>query len=208
MFSKFFPKDFNFFEIFDKEVGTIEEAAHLFKKIVHYGEVTPEFRERMRDVEHAGDKIAYSIIEQLNKSFITPFDREDIHSLAKKLDDVIDQLDSIVSRMKVYKIKKPNKSLMEFSIIIDNSIMALATAVRGLRDSKHYDKVINACKEINKYESEGDKLRDSALSELVDNEKDPIEFIKWKELCQYSETVLDICKDCAHVIETILVKQA
>jgi predicted phosphate transport protein (TIGR00153 family) len=208
MLSKFFPKEFNFFDFFDKEMEHVEDASRLFKKIINRGEVDNESREQMRDIEHDGDKMAYAIIEHLNKTFITPFDREDIHSLAKKLDDVNDMINSIVSRMKVYKIKGQNKDLMEFSDIIEKSISALGTAIRGLRYPKKAQIVLDACREVNKYESAGDRLRDKALGELVDHEKDPIEFIKWKELYQYAETVLDICKVVAHVIETILVKQA
>jgi len=208
MLSKFFPKEFNFFDFFDKEMEHVEDASRLFKKIINRGEVDNESREQMRDIEHDGDKMAYAIIEHLNKTFITPFDREDIHSLAKKLDDVNDMINSIVSRMKVYKIKGQNKDLVEFSDIIEKSISALGTAIRGLRYPKKAQIVLDACREVNKYESAGDRLRDKALGELVDHEKAPIEFIKWKELYQYAETVLDICKVVAHVIETILVKQA
>ncbi len=208
MFGKLFPQEFNFFEFFDKEMEHVEEASHLFKEIVNHGEVTEEFREKMRDIEHAGDKMAYAIIEHLNKTFITPFDREDIHALAKKLDDVNDMLNTITSRMKVYRITRPNKYLIEFSEIIEKSVTSLGTAVRGLRNPKNMDKVLEACKQVSKYESDGDKLRDKSLGDLVDNEKDPIEFIKWKEICQDAETVLDICKVVGHVVETILVKQA
>src|ERR1017187_1804471 len=107
MLSKLFPKEFNFFDFFDKEMIYVEDASKLFKKIVNHGEVTEAFREEMRDIEHNGDKMAYAIIETLNKTFITPFDREDIHALAKKLDDVNDMLNTIISRMKVYRITKP-----------------------------------------------------------------------------------------------------
>lgn len=208
MLRKFFPKEFNFFDFFDKEMGYVEEAAGLFKKIVNHGEVTEEFREKMRDIEHNGDKMAYAIIEHLNKTFITPFDREDIHALAKKLDDVNDMLNTIISRMKVYRITKPNKYLIEFSEIIEKSVTSLGKAVRGLRNTKNMTEVLESCKQVSRFESDGDKLRDKALGELVDNEKDPIEFIKWKEICQDAETVLDICKVVGHVVETILVKQA
>jgi len=208
MLRKLFPKEFNFFDFFDKDMGYVEEAAHLFKTIVKHGEVTDEFREKMRDIEHDGDKMTYAIIEHLNKTFITPFDREDIHSLAKKLDDVNDMLNTIISRMKVYRITKPNKYLIEFSEIIENSVVALGVSVRGLRHLKNMAVVLEACKQVGKYESEGDKLRDISLGDLVDNEKDPITFIKWKEIYQEAETVLDICKVVGHVVETILVKQA
>ena len=208
MLSKLFPKEFNFFDFFDKEMGYVEDASKLFKKIVNHGEVTEAFREEMRDIEHNGDKMAYAIIETLNKTFITPFDREDIHALAKKLDDVNDMLNTIISRMKVYRITKPNKYLIEFSEIIEKSTASLVTAVRGLRNTKNMNAVLEACRQVSKFESEGDKLRDKSLGDLVDNEKDPFEFIKWKEICQDAETVLDICKVVGHVVETILVKQA
>jgi predicted phosphate transport protein (TIGR00153 family) len=186
----------------------VVEASSLFKTIIFHGEVDNESREKMRDIEHDGDKMAYAIMEHLNKSFITPFDREDIHSLAKVIDDITDMLNTIVRRMKVYKIKQPNKYMIEFSELIEKSIASLNIAMRGLRSIKNMDTVLEACKEVHRYESDGDKLRDKALAELVDNEKDPIEFIKWKELYQEAETVLDICKAVAHVVETIVVKQA
>ncbi|MCE5300526.1 MAG: DUF47 family protein [Spirochaetia bacterium] len=208
MLRRFFPKNFDFYDFFDKEMVYVEDASRLFKEIAARGEVSVENREKMREIEHNGDKMAYAIIDNLNKTFITPFDREDIHSLAKKLDDVNDILNTIVSRMKIYKMKKPNKYLVEFSEIIEKSIEALGIAVRGLRDTKKMNIVINACKEVSRYESAGDKLRDTALGELIEKEKDPIEFIKWKEIGQEAETVLDICKVVAHTVETILVKQA
>jgi uncharacterized protein len=208
MFEKMFPKEFNFFDFLDKEVEIVVHASTLFKEIVAKGDVTDDLREKMRDIEHEGDKMAYAIIDHLNKTFITPFDREDIHTLAKKLDDVNDMINTIVSRMKVYKIKKISKELVEFASLIDESVTALACAVKGLRNMKHSENTLKSCMDISKLESKGDKLRDTAIGDLFDNEKDAIEIIKWKELYQEAETVLDICKVVAHVIESIMVKQA
>ncbi len=207
MFRKFLPQDFNFFEFFEKEVEIVVRAAKFFNEIVNKGEVDIESREKMRDIEHEGDKIAYSIIDHLNKIFITPFDREDIHALAKKLDDINDILSTIVSRLKVYKIKKADAYLIEFGKIIEKSTTALACAIKGLRNMKNSKEIISSCLDMNKLESEADKLRDKALEDLFEKEKDPIEVIKWKEIYQDAETVLDICKASAHVIESILVKQ-
>ncbi len=207
MFRRFLPQDFNFFEFFDKEVDYVVQAANIFNDIVNKGEVDVATREKMRDIEHEGDKIAYSIIDHLNKTFITPFDREDIHDLAKKLDDVNDMLNTIVSRLKIYKIKRTDPYLIEFGKMIENSTAALSCAVKSLRDIKNSKKIINSCLDMNKLESEADKLRDRALENLLEKEKDPIEIIKWKEIYQDAETVLDICKATAHVIESILVKQ-
>lgn len=207
MFKKFLPQDFNFFEFFDKEVDYVVQAAKLFNEIIKKGEVDIESREKMRTIEHEGDKIAYSIIDHLNKTFITPFDREDIHALAKKLDDINDMLNTIVSRLKIYKIKKVDSYLLEFGKIIENSTASLSCAIKSLRDIKNTKTIIASCLDMNRFESEADKLRDRALENLLENEKDPIEIIKWKEIYQDAETVLDICKAAAHVIEAILVKQ-
>lgn len=208
MFRKFLPQDFNFFDFFDKEVECVVQASKIFNEIIKKGEVDTEAREKMRYIEHEGDKIAYAVIDHLNKTFITPFDREDIHSLAKKLDDVNDMLNTIVSRLKVYKIKKVNNYLLKFGELIEQSVSSLECGIKRMRNMKNADIILKSCLDMNRLESEADKLRDAALEELMEKEKDPIEIIKWKEIYQDAETVLDICKATAHVIESIIVKQA
>lgn len=208
MFEKFFPREFNFYDFLDKEADMVVQAGALFKDIVAAGDVNDTNREKMRDIEHEGDRMAYAIIDHLNKTFITPFDREDIHTLAKRLDDVNDTINTIVSRMKVYRITKVSPDLVEFAALIEQSVKALACAIKGLRNMKGMDNTLKSCLDIAKLESAGDKLRDRALEELFDKQKDLIEIIKWKELYQEAETVLDICKVVAHVVESILVKQA
>jgi len=208
MFRKFLPQDFNFFDFFNKEVDYVVQAAKLFNEIVKKGEVDQETREKMRTIEHEGDKIAYQIIDHLNKTFITPFDREDIHALAKKLDDVNDMLNTIVSRLRIYKIKNVDEILIEFGKLIEESVNSLACAINHLNNMKNANIILSSCLNMNRLESEADKLRDRALEDLLSKEKDPIEVIKRKEIYQDAETVLDICKATAHVIESILVKQA
>jgi uncharacterized protein len=199
MLFKFLPQEFNFFDLFEKQVGYAVQAASYFKELT---------AKKMRDIEHAGDEVAHTIIEQLNKTFITPFDREDIHSLVKELDDVIDTINTIVSRLVVYKVTGVNKNLIEFSSMIDNSVRAVSQAVKGMRDLKHSHTVMDACVEINRLENMGDSKRDMVLAELFETEKNPITVIKLKEIYQDAETVLDICEDVAHVVSSILVKQA
>lgn len=208
MFFKFLPKEFNFFDLFDKQVGYAVDAAVHFKKILSNGPIDEASHQRMREIEHQGDDVAHTIIDQLNKTFITPFDREDIHALAKELDDVIDMINTIVNRLVVYKIGHTDKNLIEFASVIEESIRALACAVTGMRDMKHSKAVSDACVEINRLENVGDSMRDAVLAELFEKEKDPIVVIKLKEIYQDAETVLDICEDVAHVVGSILVKQA
>jgi uncharacterized protein len=208
MIFKFFPKDHNFFDLFEDQVGYAVSAAKCFKEIVANGTVNQYAVERMKAIEHQGDDVAHKILDQLNKTFITPFDREDIHRLVKELDDVIDMINTIVNRLNVYKVTGINKNLVEFSSVIEDSVGALARAIQGMRNVKNYKIVSDACVEVNRLENVGDSMRDEMLAELFQREKDPITLIKWKEIYQDSETVLDICEDVAHVVDSILVKQA
>lgn len=208
MIFNFIPKEFNFFDLFEKQIDCAVEGAAHFRKIVAKGVVDDEDSKKIKDIEHKGDEAAHLIIDRLDKSFITPFDREDIHSLAKELDDIIDMINTIVNRMKVYRVTGVDKNLVEFASIIEDSVRTVAIAVKCMRNMKHTGALVNACVEVNRLENVGDDLRDKVLAELFENEKDPIKVIKMKEIYQDAETVLDICEDVAHVVGSILVKQA
>lgn len=207
MFSKLIPKEFNFFDLFEKQVGYAVDAAKHFKMVTSAQEVSEDALSKMQNIEHQADDVAHTIIAQLDMTFITPFDREDIHALAKEIDNIVDMLNTIVSRMKVYKVKGVNKNLVEFAPVIEQSITSVASAVSGLGNKKNSRLVSEACVEVNRLENVGDAMRDNVLAELFETEKNPIEVIKWKEIYQDAETVLDICEDVANVVESILVKQ-
>lgn len=208
MFSILLPKEVNFFDLFEKQAGCAVEAADCFKELVSKNHLDEESLKKMEDIEHKADDVAHDIFDQLNKTFITPFDREDIHALAKELDDVVDMIYTILNRMKVYHVEHVDKNLIEFSNVIYDSVHAVERAVKGLRNLKNTNDVLEACVEINRLENVGDAMRDSCLGQLFENAKDPIYLIKWKEIYQDAETVLDICEDVAHVVQSILVKQA
>ncbi|MDD5568432.1 MAG: DUF47 family protein [Candidatus Omnitrophota bacterium] len=208
MFFNLIPKEFNFFDLFEKQVSYAVEATAAFRELASKGRIDEQGIERIRLIEHQGDEVAHTIIDQLNKTFITPFDREDIHALAKELDDVIDMINTIVNRMMVYKITNVNKNLVAFASAIEESVQAVACMVRAMRNMKNAKAISESCVEINRLENVGDTMRDKVLAELFETEKDPIAVIKWKEIYQDSETVLDICEDVAHVVSSIMVKQA
>ncbi|MCX5714164.1 MAG: DUF47 family protein [Candidatus Omnitrophica bacterium] len=209
MFAKFLPKEFNFFDLFDKQANCAVEAALFFKEIASKGAVTDASLEKMEAIEHKGDDVAHDIIEHLNKTFITPFDREDIHALAKELDDVIDMLNTIVSRLKIYKLTSIDDHLIEFAAVIEESVNAVSSTVKGLRHMKNTKSIQESCVEINRLENVGDTMRDTILADLFEKSKnDPISVMKLKEIYQDAETVLDICEDVTHVINGILLKQA
>ena len=208
MWRKFLPREFNFNELFEKQIGYAVEAASCLRKIAESGTVDENTFNKVKTLEHQCDEITHEIMGQLNKTFITPFDREDIHALAKELDDIVDTINTLVNRLKVFKITGVDKTLVEFASVIEDSVHAVVQAIKGLRDMRHVQSVREACVEINRLENVGDAMRDRVHGELFDNEKDPITIIKWKEIYQEAETILDICEDVAHIVETILMKQA
>jgi predicted phosphate transport protein (TIGR00153 family) len=208
MILSFFTNRFNFFDLFEEQVSHAVEAARFFKEVVVQDHVSEAILSEMARIEHQGDDAAHTIIQRLNQTFITPFDRQDIHALVMELDDVTDMIHNIVSRLAVYGIAGVDKNLVEFAAVIEQSVQAVAIAVGGLRHIKNVRVVFDACVEVNRLENVGDVMRDRVLAELFANTKDPIVVLKWKDIYQDAETVLDVCEDVVHVIDSIMVKQA
>jgi uncharacterized protein len=207
MILKFFVNRCNFFDLFEEQVGHAVAAACFFREVTARGRVTEEMLNQMAHIEHQGDNVAHTIIQQLNKTFITPFDRQDVHALAMELDDITDMIHNIVSRLRVYGITGVDQNLVEFAAVIEQSVRAVAQAIGGLRHSKNARVVFDACVEVNRLENVGDVMRDRVLAELFATATDPILVIKWKDIYQDAETVLDVCEDVVHVISSIVVKQ-
>jgi hypothetical protein len=208
MLSRFFPKDFNFFDLFDRQSECMVEIADCLKKSVEKGTIDEFYLRKIHEIEAKADESAGMVIRQINKSFITPFDREDIHSLTKALDDVIDMVNTISNRLTTYKVTAVKKNLIEQSLVIEEAARALTSAVKGMRDMKNYEVVMASCVEVSRLENISDSLRDSAIAALFDTETDAAAIIKWKEIYEVSEAVLDICEDAAHVVESIMLKQS
>jgi predicted phosphate transport protein (TIGR00153 family) len=208
MLIKFFPKEVDFFELFNRQIACAVDAATCFQETITNGEINEDFLSKLSMHEHNADNATYQIISQLNKTFITPFDREDIHSLALEIDNIVDMLTTITNRLVVYKIKQTNKNLVDFSKIITDSVKALASAIKLMDEHKNAQKVVEACLEVARLENVGDSIRDRVLAELFETEKDFIAVIKWKEIYEDAETVLDICEDVAHAVSNILVKHS
>ena len=203
-----FPKETNFFDMFDQLAAIAVEASDYFYDITSKGIYNEDVVSKMQDIEHRGDQITHTIIDSLNKTFITPFDREDIHALANELDSIIDMLNTMINRMRVYRISGVNNDLIEFAEVLKKSTAAVELAVKALRDTKNLMSAREHCIEINRLEHVGDRMRDTILGKLFDNATDPIYLIKWKEIIIDAETTLDICEDVANVIESIIVKWA
>ena len=192
MFRKFLPQETDFLDLFEKQVSFAVDAVKKFREIISYPGLLEEATyKQIQDIEHQGDDAAHAIIDQLNKTFITPFDREDIHALAKEIDDIVDMINTISNRLKVYKVPGGDKNLMEFAAVIEESVLAVARAVKGMHNTKNTNAVLEACVEINRLENVGDAMRDRVLAQLFETAKDPIFVIKWKEI--YEALYIGVC---------------
>lgn len=204
----FLPKEYEFFDMFDKLAEYAVSASNQFQENLNMASFNEADVKKIKEIERAADKIVYEIVEKLNKTFITPIDREDIHSLAHELDSVIDYMLKVSNHMKTYKITEILPKFREEAKLISRSVESLSKAVIGLRNMKDPKSILRYCNEVNLIEDEGDQLRNDVIAELFGGEYDAISIMKWKDIFQTSEKVLDQCDDVSKIIESILVKQA
>ena len=200
------PKEDKFFDLFDRQAENLVRAAEFYNKAITEANLSPENVREMHEFEHYGDEMTHAIINTLNETFITPFDREDILALANRMDDIVDNLYLLINRFYLYKITAPTEYSKKLAGTIDHAIKELTKAVATLRSNKHMKDTLRHCVEINRLENEGDVLRDEAISSLFANEKDPIMVIKQKELYEIAEVTTDFCEHVANMVESILVK--
>jgi predicted phosphate transport protein (TIGR00153 family) len=159
--------------------------------------------DQLQAIEHRGDEMTHGIITALNQTFITPFDREDIHRLTSSLDDVLDFVNAAGVRLRLYKIKTPPSIAAELAAMIVEQSEELAQGVSLLEKNKL---VLEHCVEVHRLENEADRLSRKAIADLFDNEKDPIQLIKIKELYEVLETATDKAEDAANVLEAVALK--
>lgn len=207
MLFKFIPNEMKFFDLFDEQGKNILAAASHFKTMAEAGRFDDAGVQRMRDIEHEGDSLTHETIDTLNRTFITPFDREDIHALTCELDDVTDFIHAVTTRIRLYKLDGRDEHIVQFADVVTQSTAALAKAVGGLRDAKRTRRILDFCIEVNRLENVGDQLREASIANLFETEKDPIAVIKRKEIYESLEALLDKCEDVVNIVEGILVKQ-
>ncbi|MBO7237835.1 MAG: DUF47 domain-containing protein [Elusimicrobiaceae bacterium] len=200
------PKEVKFFDLFDKQAENLVLSADFYKKIIDEGAFTPENVRAMHEKEHYGDELTHTVINTLNETFITPFDREDIMALANHMDDILDAMYMITNRFALYKITNPSEPSKKLADILARATKSLQKAINTLRNKKSMKETLMQCVEINRLENEADVVRDEAISSLFEKEKDPIAIIKHKELYEEAENAVDFCEHTAAVIESILVK--
>jgi predicted phosphate transport protein (TIGR00153 family) len=201
----FIPKEEKFFKLFKEMTKNIIEGAQLLKDMLDHFENPAESQRRIKEVEHKGDSITHEIISTLNKTFITPLDREDIYSLASKLDDILDLIDASSQRVIMYNVESIPSEAKSLGFIILQSCLVVDKAVAML-GKKANEKIFEACVEINALENEADRVSREAISRLFDEEKDPIQLLKWKEIYETLEKATDKCEDAANILESVVVK--
>ena len=207
MFS-LFPKKDILFELFEKSVLNVHEGAKALKDFFeNYTDLTTKVQ-KIKDLEHGGDNVTHQILDHLAQTFITPLDREDIHHIAQRLDDILDQVDMAANRMILFNIPKPTEEAKEFSWILSKSTGLLIKAISYLRNLKKSHNILHCCLEIHTLENDADRLMQRAIGKLFDEACDAKEIIKWKDIYQILESATDRCEDVADVLHTIIVKHA
>jgi len=205
LLQRFLPREEDFFELFVKQAQNIERGALALVELLSHYTGVPEQVQNIKAIEHEGDEITHGILTKLNQTFITPFDREDIHALSSQLDDVIDLIDAAASRFVLYRIASVKPGTLELTKVLLLASTEVTAAVRAL-DSPN--EALTHCVEVNRYENESDRLCRSLIAQLFDEEKDSIQIIKWKEIFEVIETAVDKCEDVANVIEGVILKSA
>lgn len=207
----FVPKDHSFFPLFEHDAQNLVKAAELLKELFNTTNVEEHERifKEIKDVEHIGDEITNKTYEQLNKSFITPFDREDIHELTANIDDVVDSINGIARRICLYRPKKMMSIYKEMAEMVYEGAKEIETAIHCLKDPvSNKDKITRACEIVTSIEHKADELYFKGVSELFEKEEDPKELIKNNKILEILERCVDEEEDVTDTLKTILIKMA
>jgi predicted phosphate transport protein (TIGR00153 family) len=199
------PREEKFYTLFQDDARNVLAAARLLEQFFRNYDERERLASQLRDAEHAGDQISHDIGHKLEATFVTPFDREDIHALISRLDDILDFIEEVADTCILYAIDKPSTVAVSQAEIIVRQCEQLAAALGKLRDFKDLEQ---HWIEIHRLENEGDRLVRQAMAGLFKNGQDPIDVIKWKDVDSLGEKAIDACEYAANVIERIVGKHA
>ena len=199
------PRSDDFNGMFVALAENIHQSSQVLVELVQMNQDPMIPAERIKDLEHSGDNMTHNLLTRLNQTFITPFDREDIYLLASRLDDVLDLIDAAASGVVTYRIQRIRPAVPDLTKVLHQATGQVVEAVRRLGKQ---DNILAICIEIHRLENEGDRLSRALIAELFDEEKDPVQIIKWKEIIEVIETGIDKCEDVANVLETITIKNS
>jgi uncharacterized protein len=200
----FAPKEREFFDLFDEAARNAVRGAELLERLLEqWPDGGAELRAEILEIEHEGDRITHDIIQRLNHSFVTPFDREDIIALASGLDDVVDFIEEVADFLGLYRIEAPMAQAQAMATVLHQSVRAIARAVPGLRTLQE----VHSCTvEVNRLENEGDRLLRDAVASLFERGIDPMMVIRWKDIFERLEDAIDSTETAANILESIVIK--
>jgi predicted phosphate transport protein (TIGR00153 family) len=202
------PKEDVFFELFEKAADNAHQATLALHELLERFDDLDGRRRRIKELEHIGDEITHDVIERLNQSFITPIDREDIHDLVCRIDDVLDRVDTAVDRICLYKLARPLDESRAMAQCLVRAMALIREMLPHLRNMRSPEEIRLKVREVHRLESEADTLERQALMHIFEHETDPIYVIKWKNIIEVLESATDKCEDVANVIEGIVLKNA
>jgi uncharacterized protein len=200
------PRDTVFFDMFEgMSRHVVRSAEHLRQLAQKFPDITGSIQ-RIREEEHAADELAHQALDRLDRTFITPFDREDIHALVGELDDIIDAVDALAKRFPLFHVKAMEPMFLKQADVLVGAAVTLEEAVSRLRKSRKLSELSDALIEIHHKESLGDDNHHAAMSRLFQGDVDPLDVIKWKELYDLIENAIDGCEDVGNTLERIVLK--
>jgi predicted phosphate transport protein (TIGR00153 family) len=197
------PREEKFYDDFKALADELRRGAGILEDMVAPDHPVWDKADEIKEVEHKCDFITHEIIQRLNRTFVTPLDREDIHELARSLDDVMDAIDAAAALIRLYRLSTVRPGVREMARIITASTEQIRLAFGALE--KHTS-VVAAAVETNRLENEADRIHQQAVSQLFEDERDPIAVMKWKETLDFLEAATDRCEDVANVLEGVVVK--
>ena len=204
----FIPREEKFFDLFEESARNAVKVSQALREMLDVWEVVEARVAEITELEHKGDTITHQIMAQLHRTFVTPFDREDMALLAHSLDDVTDFIHHAADAILIYKIDQPSQRAKELANIIVEQVAELEKAVAGLRQRAKLKQILERCVEINRLENMADRVFRSAMAELFDDTVDITQVIKWREIYEHMESATDRCEDVADVLEGVALKHA
>lgn len=204
----FLPREEDFFGFFERHAALTVEGAREMRRLIAGGQDVRALAARIKEIEHETDVITHGCVERLHKTFITPLDRDAIHLLITRMDDVMDYIESAAIAVMLYELTEMTAPAKALADVLVRATEAVAVAVAGLRNLRRSDDILEACIEVNRLENEGDEILRDALAELFRGATDPLLVLKWKEIYEALETATDRCEDVANVIEGVVLEHA
>lgn len=202
------PREDSFFDLLEASSKNVLSGARLLRDLVEDYRDVPGRLQKLTDAEHAGDHVTHQILEKLNRTFVTPLDREDIHALAIDLDNIVDSIELVADRLLLYQIEKPTPLMISMVRLLERCCEQIDQAIPLLRYNKRLKDILPHSIEINRLENEADKLNRTALASLFDQPNDVLYVIKWKEVYDTLEEAIDMTEDVADQLHGIVIKNA